>query len=185
VQQNRGTIEVDSQLGKGTCFRIVLPAIEATAVELELLSLRPDQRAQQHAPRGTETVLLVEDDPMLLDLARCALEDAGYQVLACPDPDEALRVFVKVQRDVHLLVTDVVMPRMNGKELAARILAFRPELRVLYMSGYGENIIATRGVIDVGIAFMAKPYRPADLVTKVRAVLDGEPLRGQGDTAQR
>jgi DNA-binding response OmpR family regulator len=123
---------------------------------------------------GTETIMLVEDEPSVLELAQRTLQHLGYNVLPCGGPDEALRTFGEYQNRVQLLVTDVVMPRMNGKDLAARITAREPSVAVLFTSGYGENIIAKQGIIDDGIHFIGKPYRPEDLARRVRSLLDAQ-----------
>jgi two-component system, cell cycle sensor histidine kinase and response regulator CckA len=170
VQQNGGAITVDSELGKGTTFRILLPRVDAAASqEAALGGVRGGPAA---VAGGTETVLLVEDEPLVLELAHRTLQQLGYNVLPCATPDEALRTFGEYQSRIELLVTDLVMPRMNGKELAARITALSPGVPVLFSSGYGENIIAKQGVIDDGLNFIGKPYRPRELAAKVRALLD-------------
>jgi signal transduction histidine kinase len=169
VQQNAGAISVDSELGKGTSFRILLPRVNAASV-----AERP-AASSSSAPAmsgGTETILLVEDEPSVLELANYTLQQLGYNVLPCASPDEALRTFGDYQKRIQLLVTDVVMPRMNGRELAARITALQPGISVLFSSGYGENIIAKQGVIDDGLHFIGKPYRPRELAAKVRCLLD-------------
>jgi signal transduction histidine kinase/CheY-like chemotaxis protein len=171
VVQNGGTVTVESQLGEGTTFRIFLPMLDAEPSSISMLE--PSSPPQSAASRGgTETILFVEDEPLVLELAHCALQQLGYRVLPCGSPDEALRALAEHQDEIDLLVTDVVMPRMNGKELAARIGALRPSISVLFCSGFGEHIIAQQGVIDAGLHFIAKPYRPAELAAKVRAVLD-------------
>jgi signal transduction histidine kinase/ActR/RegA family two-component response regulator len=168
VQQNGGAIHVDSELGKGATFRILLPRVAAASSE-------EAPRNFSSAPAmsgGTETILLVEDEPSVLELAHCTLQQLGYNVLPCSGPDEALRTFGAYQSRIELLVTDVVMPRMNGRELAARINALRPGISVLFSSGYGENIISRHGSADDSLHFIAKPYRPRELAAKVRVLLD-------------
>jgi len=175
VQQNSGAITVDSELGKGTTFRILLPRVDAPAAPEEAVG---GVRAGTEAVAGgTETILLVEDEPSVLELAHRTLQQLGYNVLPCSGPDEALRVFGQYQSRIELLVTDLAMPRMNGKELAARITALSPGVPVLFSSGYGENIIARQGIIDDGIHFIGKPYRPRDLASRVRNLLDRRPAR--------
>jgi signal transduction histidine kinase len=171
VQQNGGTITVDSTLGAGSMFRIFLPAVEGGAVEVKTPepSLPPPSSRSRG---GTETILLVEDEPLVLDLAACTLHELGYNVIPCASADEALRRLAEYQNRIELLVTDVVMPRMNGKELASRVASLQPGVAVLFSSGYGEDIIAKQGVLDAGLYFIGKPYRPGELAAKVRSVLD-------------
>ena len=174
VQQNNGAITVESEIGKGTAFRILLPRVEAAPEPEPSGGGRAEQEA---AARGTETILLVEDEPSVLDLAHRTLQQLGYNVLPCASPDEALRIFRQYQDRIELLVTDVMMPGMNGKELAGRITALSPNVSVLFTSGYGENIIANQGVIDDGIHFIGKPYRPRELALRVRSLLDRRAVR--------
>jgi signal transduction histidine kinase len=169
VQQNGGGISVESELGKGSTFRILLPRVDVATSEEAPASGRKGSVA---VAGGTETILLVEDEPLVLELAQRTLQQLGYNVLPCASPDEALRVFGEYQTRIELLVTDLVMPRMNGKELAGRISALSPGVSVLFSSGYGENIIAKQGIIDDGLHFIGKPYRPRELALKVRCLLD-------------
>lgn len=169
VQQNGGAIRVESEQGRGTTFRLLLPRVDAVATS-ELpqgagggLSL---------APRGRETVLLVEDEPLVLELAQRTLQQLGYNVLPCATPDQALRTFGEYQSKVQLLVTDLAMPRMTGTELASRITALSPGVPVLFSSGHGESIVAEQGVVDDGVHYISKPYRPRELADKVRHLLD-------------
>ena len=122
-------------------------------------------------PRGTETILLVEDEPLALELAQCTLQQLGYEVLACACADDALAELAEHERHIDLLLTDVVMPRINGKELAERLAPLQPDMKVLYTSGYGESIIATHGILDAEVNFIGKPYTPTALGHKVREVL--------------
>ncbi|HEX4600630.1 MAG TPA: response regulator [Gemmatimonadales bacterium] len=122
---------------------------------------------------GSETVLLAEDEQLVRVLARRVLEQAGYRVLAAAGGAEALALAERHTGPIHLLLTDVVMPEMNGRELMRQLLARRPDVRVLYMSGYADEAIARHGVLDPGTAFMQKPFTPGALTRKVRQVLDG------------
>lgn len=169
VQQNGGVITVDSTLGEGSTFRVYLPRLEVAHCE------QPREAVSEPSLRpkgGTETVLLVEDEPLLLDLANCSLQQLGYNVIPCGSAEEGLRQVRENRSPIDLLMTDVVMPRMNGRELAARVTAIQPGVAVLFSSGYGEDIITKQGVLDEGLNFIGKPYRPIELAVKVRAVLD-------------
>jgi signal transduction histidine kinase len=170
VQQNGGAVTVESELGKGSTFRILLPRVNVEAAR----EWTPGAsiRGEDAVAGGTETILLVEDDLLVLELAQRTLQQLGYNVLPCSSPDEALRTFGEYQSRIELLVTDLVMPRMNGKDLAARISALSPGVSVLFSSGYGENIIAKQGVIGDGLNFIGKPYRPRQLAVQVRSLLD-------------
>ncbi len=166
VAQSGGQIVVDSLPGRGTTFEIYLPAIPAPA------SVAVAGTAAASRPRGTETILLVEDEEGVRELARDILRDCGYTVLEAPGPEEALALAAGAGAPVHLLLTDVIMTAMNGKALADRLTRARPGLRVLYMSGYTDDALADHGVLEPGIAFIEKPFTAAGLATKVRQVLD-------------
>jgi signal transduction histidine kinase/ActR/RegA family two-component response regulator len=169
VEQNGGTISVDSKLGEGSTFSIYLPRLQA---EPSFASEAPSMPASSQSRGGNESILLVEDEPLVLELAHCTLEQLGYQVVSCAGADEALRKCGECQQAFDLLVTDVVMPRMNGKELASRVRTLRPGIAVLFSSGYSEDIIARQGVLETGLHFIGKPYRPGELAAKVRSILD-------------
>jgi len=170
VEQNGGTIVVESELERGSTFHIFLPRVEVDPASIAPEAITPPPPSR---PRGgTETILLVEDEPLVLELAHCALQELGYKVLPCAGADEALRTFTDYPQPIDILVTDVVMPRMNGRDLAARISSLRPGIAVLFSSGYGEDIIARQGVLEAGLHFIEKPYRPNDLSLKVREILD-------------
>jgi signal transduction histidine kinase/FixJ family two-component response regulator len=171
VVQNRGNIIVDSKLGQGSTFSVYLPMSDdepasSTTLEPQASTTHLDSCA------GNETILLVEDEPSVLEVAQCTLEQLGYTVLACVGPGEALRVFREHAVEIDLLVTDVVMPRMNGKELATRIQSIRSDVLVLFTSGFSERILTEQGVVQGDVQFLNKPYRPFELASKVRSILN-------------
>jgi signal transduction histidine kinase/CheY-like chemotaxis protein len=166
VKQARGTIAVRSEEGKGATFRIYLPHQTAAQPSAAVSD------ASVIAHTGTETLLVVEDAPMILRVVRDFLQKLGYRVIGAGDGAEALEVAAKAQLPVDLLVTDVVMPKMGGKELAARLKETHPRVKVLYMSGYAENAIAHQGVLPQGVNFIEKPYSLSDLARRVREVLN-------------
>ena len=165
VKQNGGNINVYSEVGQGTTFKIYLPRYIGDAESRELTS-------NHDFHGGTETVLIVEDQPNLLELAKSSLEIYGYRVLTALSPGEAILVCEAYKDEIHLLLTDVVMPVMNGRELSERIQAIKPNIRTIFMSGYTANVIAHRGVLEEGIDFIQKPFTPVELAKKVREVLD-------------
>lgn len=168
VKQNGGYINADSQPGRGTTFTIYLPRHAGTAVQ------PPTDSAARAGARGQETILLVEDEPRLLVLARRILEREGYSVLAAGTPGEATRLAENYRGEIHLLITDVVLPEMNGRVLAKNLLALYPSLKRLFMSGYTADVIAHNGVLDEGVEFIEKPFSAQDLAIKVRMALDAE-----------
>ena len=166
VRQHGGAIQVRSVLGGGTTFEIYLPQVEA-ATE----AARADEPAARETA-GRETILLVEDEDDVRALAREVLERQGYTVLEASDGLQALRHLETGADRIDLVLTDVVMPRMSGRELVDRVRAIRAEMRVLYMSGYTEDAIVRHGVRDSSTVLLGKPFAPADLLAKVREVLD-------------
>jgi CheY-like chemotaxis protein len=168
VKQSGGNIWVYSELGQGTTFKIYLPQeLSATTAT----TTRPPTILRRST--GTETILVAEDEESLRKVARRTLDAAGYTVLTAADGDEALLTSAQHAGDIHLLLTDVVMPRMSGRTLAQELSKTRPALKILYMSGYTDNSIVHHGVLDAGTHFLGKPFTAADLARKVREVLDG------------
>ncbi|HMH01090.1 MAG TPA: ATP-binding protein [Terriglobales bacterium] len=168
VKQTGGHIWVYSEVGRGTTFKVYLPSL---AQEAEVPRLSPEPR---ELPRGSETVLLVEDDDMVRGTAKEILLMGGYEVLEASRGQEALAVAKDFAGPIHLMVTDVVMPEMNGPDLAVRMEKSFPLLKVLYMSGYTDEAIVHHGVLDEGVAFLEKPFTPNALSRKVREVLDAQ-----------
>ena len=168
VQQSGGHIRVNSAADRGSTFLIYLPRVEAPEGGVQG-SGRP---LLPHPSPGTETVLLAEDEEGVRRLAREILSGNGYQVLEAGNGREALLLSEAHRGEIHLLVTDIVMPKMSGRELTERIRPLRPDLRILYMSGYTDDAILRHGVLEDGIPFLQKPFTPEGLARKVREVLD-------------
>ena len=167
VKQNRGFVDVDSGPGKGTAFRIYLPRAADAAVDTRSAVLPA-------IPKGHgETVLLVEDDAAILEAGKKMLERLGYGVLCAGAPAQAVSL-AQGPGTIDLLITDVVMPLMNGRDLATRVSKIRPSTRVLFVSGYTEDVIAHRGILDQGVHFLQKPFSLQDLGTTVRKILDSK-----------
>jgi signal transduction histidine kinase len=166
VKQNHGFINVYSEPGQGTTFKIYLPRHAAKAVPLAEAG-----RAQAEAC-GSETILLVEDEPAILSVATKTLERLGYRVLAARTPGEAIRLAKERRGRIDLLITDVVMPEMNGRDLARNLQSLYPDIRRLFMSGYTANVIAHQGVLDPGVHFLQKPFSVQDLGAKIREALE-------------
>jgi PAS domain S-box-containing protein len=175
VKQARGHISVDSEVGRGTTFRIYLPRVDESAVA-------PEVQEASMPSKGWETILLVEDEGSLRAVAREILEEHGYRVIEAADAHEAIEIAQRHPGPIHLLVTDVVMPGMNGRVLAESLVAARPELGVLYMSGYTDDVIAHSGVLESGTLLLEKPFTTLALLGRVRAALEA---RGTGESAKR
>jgi CheY-like chemotaxis protein len=152
-------------VGKGTTFRLYFPRLGETA------ELSPLAQTAETTPCGTETVLVVEDEEPLRILARYCLESKGYSVLDAGDPAAALELAKKHRGPIHLLLTDVVMPNMSGRELARQLVALEPGLKVLYMSGYPTDLIDQQGVLNRGTVLLEKPFTMHLFLTKVHTVL--------------
>jgi len=166
IKQNGGFINVYSEPGHGATFKIYLPCCQGQA-ETE------DAVQEQTTSGGTETVLIVEDEKMLLEFVGTVLEEQGYKVLAAGTPADALTIAREYNSPIHLLITDVVMPEMNGLELKEAIGILRPEIKTLFMSGYTADVIALKGIIDEGTAFLQKPFSIDALAVKVRQMIEG------------
>jgi two-component system cell cycle sensor histidine kinase/response regulator CckA len=176
VQQSGGHIEVSSEIGQGTTFRVYFPRVEQPLdVAARLIPPGP-------LPRGTETLLVVEDEPSVRHLARSVLQAQGYEVLSSPNGQDALNV-VRDHKGapIRLVVTDVIMPVMGGKVMAQWLETAYPNIKILFTSGYTDDAIAQDGVLKPDVAFLAKPYTPADLIHKVRWTLDNGFIEGVGE----
>jgi CheY-like chemotaxis protein len=166
VKQGGGYISLYSEPGKGTRFTIYLPRIdESTDAPAAITHSAPP-------PRGTETILVVEDEPAVRGIVRQVLERQGYQVLEVTDDESALDVASKHPGPIHLLLSDVVMPRMSGRVIADRFTKIRRDARILFVSGYTDDAIVHRGVLESHVQFLQKPFTPDALVRKVRHTLD-------------
>jgi CheY-like chemotaxis protein len=167
VKQNNGFIKVTSEPDKGTTFEICLPRHVAAKAE-------PAQSEPLTAPvaRGFETILLVEDEPAILRMTKTMLEQLGYTVLTASTPGEAIQLAGAYTGVIHLLMTDVVMPEMNGRDLAKNLLTSSPALKRLFMSGYTADVIAHHGVLDEGVHFIQKPFSKKDLAAGVSKALE-------------
>jgi len=172
IRQSGGWIDVSSKVGVGTSFKLYFPRIDAGSVE-----------ERHEAPRtevlhGDETILLVEDQDAVRRLTKSILKAYGYQILEAPNADGALGIAEKYSGEIDLLLTDVVLPGMNGRELGERLKKLRPKVKVLFTSGYPSEVIAHRGVLDAGMAYIPKPFSPENLAAKVREVLAQPPTSG-------
>ncbi len=166
VKQSGGYIWVYSETGRGSTFKVYLPRVE-DAVEQTTASPAPALQTQP----GWETILLVEDEEAVRDLIRTVLTEHGYDVIPARDPEHAVKLASSYAREIHMLLTDVIMPGMSGRELADNVKLRRPGIRILFMSGYTDNVITTNGMLEKGLAFLQKPFSPNTLVQKVREVL--------------
>ncbi len=164
IKQNGGNVNVYSEPGRGTTMRVYFPRFYGKKEISE-------EKLQDESLSGEETILVVEDQPDLLELAKNSLEEYGYEVLAAWTPAEAIKTCETYSGEIDLLLSDVIMPKMNGKELRDAIMKVKPGVKTLFMSGYTANVIAHRGILDEGIEFIQKPFTPRTLARKVREVL--------------
>ena len=169
VGQNKGRVEVQTEQNRGAAVRVLLPGVEGDVTVTEA------RMATKGAGSATETVLVVEDESAVLRLSKLVLERLGYVVLTATTPGEAIELFEARGSQVHLLVTDVVMPEMNGRELATRLRLTRPDLKALYVSGYSASALAPKGMLESGVHFLQKPFTLEDLATSVREALAAPP----------
>jgi CheY-like chemotaxis protein len=168
LTQSGGHIRVESEVGKGTVFTILLPVTDAPPHDLS------EAGDPVQSSTGEETILLVEDETMVRRVARDALVSFGYKVLDAGSGIEALSLCREYQGEIHLILTDVIMPGMNGPEFVERIRPDRPGAKVIYMSGYTGDVVSRKGLPKDGDSFLAKPFRPSVLGEKVRGVLDSK-----------
>jgi PAS domain S-box-containing protein len=169
VKQSGGFVWVYSEPGQGTTFKIYFPrTTAAAAVEDRVIHTYPKD------PQGTETILVLEDDDQVREIAVAFLRSAGYTVLEASNPEAALKIATTHEGPIHLLLTDVVLPQMNGRVLGEKLRALLPEINVLYVSGYTSNVVVRQGILYEGVAFLQKPYSRQGLIAKVRATLDHE-----------
>ena len=166
VKQSGGGIRVESEADRGTGFRLYLPAVEGESSGLV------ERSGTQHVLGGTETILIAEDEPDLRELTRIFLEGFGYRVLEAGSADEALKIAQSFRERIHLLLTDVIMPGMSGRQLAEKILSSRPETKIVYMTGYTDDMVVQYKVLEPGVQLLQKPFTKVDLAQKVRATLD-------------
>ncbi|HEV8482638.1 MAG TPA: response regulator [Blastocatellia bacterium] len=166
VKQSEGDIRVYSEVGRGTTFKVYLPRVDESAQEYKRTT---EVEENLH---GTESILLAEDEDIVRRLARQVLEMFGYKVIEAANGGAALLICERQQEPIHLLITDVIMPEMSGPELTDRLIRLRPEMKVLYMSGYTDSAVIHQGVIDEGTNFIQKPFTPSALARKVREVLN-------------
>lgn len=166
VKQHRGHVTVYSEADRGSTFRLYWPITAGSEAPVEAAPIALERQI------GTETLLVVEDEDIVRDLTCEILEMLGYKVLRAGNPEEALKVSTDYEQTIHLLLTDLVMPKMDGSSLFARLSPTRPDMKVVYMSGYTENFIVHHGVLDPGVDFLQKPFTGDILAAKVRSVLD-------------
>lgn len=167
VKQSGGSLQVESEPGQGTVFRIYLPAEDG------VMHRRHERIADEKIAGGAETILIAEDEPDLRELTRIFLQDYGYTVITAPSAEEAIEMAENLGDPIHLLLTDVIMPGMSGRQLAERILHKRPNTKIVYMTGYTDDMVMQHDVLEPGVQLLQKPFTRSDLAMKVRETLDG------------
>jgi DNA-binding NtrC family response regulator len=170
IKQSGGYIWVSSERGKGTSFKIYLPQVQ------EIADSKTAKKEQPGLKEGFETILLVEDDAAVRELVRSMLTARGYSVLTPEDPSEVETLCAGHTGRIHLLLTDLILPGASGREIAKRVCSLRPDVRVLFMSGYTDDAVVHQHGFDPSFAFLPKPFSSTTLATKVREVLDGDGL---------
>ena len=165
MKQSGGNIWVYSEPGQGTTFKVYFPRVEA-AVD------QPAAAPALETLKGSETILIAEDEPAVGELVRRVLARHGYRVLVASTPHEALDLAQRQTNPINLLISDVVLPEMSGRALASQLKSGRPNMRILFMSGYTDDAIVHHGVLDPDTPFLQKPFTPQALARKVRAILD-------------
>ena len=169
VKQSNGYVFAESQVGSGTTFYVYLPCVQDAVEE------RDPNMTTEPEKGGCETVLLVEDEESVRELVKVTLSSRGYKVLEAGDGESGLRLAADTNGSIDILVTDVMMPGMGGRELATKLSAIRPGICVLFLSGYTEDVIVTPGALGPGAAFLQKPFTLQHLAKKVREVLRSKP----------
>jgi len=168
VKQSGGSIQVESELGRGTVFRVYLPAEHAA------VHLKKRAAADASVAGGSETILIAEDEPDLRELTRIFLRDYGYNVIEAASAEQALQIGEVFAGPIHLLLTDVIMPGMSGRQLAERIHKKYPQTKIIYMTGYTDDMVVQHKVLEPGVNMLQKPFTRLDLASKVRSTLDGQ-----------
>jgi two-component system, cell cycle sensor histidine kinase and response regulator CckA len=172
IRQNKGFINVYSEPDKGTTFNIYLPRHATETAEIKIEKDEKDEKDEKIPIYSFETVMVVEDEPAIMKISKMMLQMLGYQVLAASTPTEAIQSAQEYPGPIHLLITDVVMPEMNGCDLANQLKSFNPGIKVLFMSGYTANVIAHHGLLDKSVHFIQKPFSKNEIAAKIRKVLE-------------